>query len=162
MSLFAMAAALPLFYHGAISKTECEDLLGKKNKDGAYLIRDSETIQGAMCLCVYKQRVVYTYRLLQTHTGNYTLMTVGGFNEIFFKNLDDLVRHYKRKNQGLAMHLRHSVKRKTAFLIQPQKCHGPPDPPDPPEAQGKKTPVPEEEVDYENAPGSEYVEVLPD
>lgn len=47
-----MAAALPLCYHGAISKVACEALLAKKNKDGAYLIRDSETIQGAMCLCV--------------------------------------------------------------------------------------------------------------
>lgn len=47
-----MAAALPVCYHGCMSKKECEDLLGKKNKDGAYLIRDSETIQGAMCLCV--------------------------------------------------------------------------------------------------------------
>lgn len=50
--LLAMAAALPVCYHGAITKAECEELLGKKNKDGAYLIRDSETIQGAMCLCV--------------------------------------------------------------------------------------------------------------
>ena len=50
--LLAMAEALPLCYHGAISKKECEELLGKKNKDGAYLIRASETIQGAMCLCV--------------------------------------------------------------------------------------------------------------
>lgn len=50
--LFTMAAALPACYHGAMTKKECEDLLGKKNKDGAYLIRDSETIQGAMCLCV--------------------------------------------------------------------------------------------------------------
>lgn len=47
-----MAAALPLCYHGAISRRDCEILLGAKNKDGAYLIRDSETIQGAMCLCV--------------------------------------------------------------------------------------------------------------
>ncbi|XP_032360455.1 SH2 domain-containing protein 1B [Etheostoma spectabile] len=154
-----MAAALPVFYHGSITRTECEELLGKKNKDGAYLIRDSETIQGAMCLCVYKQRVVYTYRLLQTHNGNYTVMTAGGADEMFFKNLDDLVRHYKRKNRGLAMHLRHSVKRKTAMLIQSQKR---PDPPDPPEEQGRQEPGPEEEHDYENAPDlSEYVEVLP-
>uniref|UniRef100_A0A3Q3WNY3 SH2 domain-containing protein n=1 Tax=Mola mola TaxID=94237 RepID=A0A3Q3WNY3_MOLML len=110
-----MAAALPMCYHGAISRKECEDLLGKKNKEGAYLIRDSETIQGAKCLCVYKQRVVYTYRVLQTHTGLYTLMGV------FFKTLDDLIRHFKRRNQGLAMHLRHSVKRKTAMLSPPSK-----------------------------------------
>ncbi|XP_070783947.1 SH2 domain-containing protein 1B [Enoplosus armatus] len=151
MSLLAMAAALPVYYHGAISKKECEDLLGKKNKDGAYLIRDSETIQGAMCLCVYKQRVVYTYRLLQTHTGHYTLMAAGGLDEKFFKTLDDLVRHYKRRNQGLAMHLRHSVKRKTALVIRPPK---------PPE-DSQRTQMSLPEQDYENAPDSEYVEVLP-
>lgn len=153
-SLFTMASALPVYYHGAISKKECEDLLGKKNKDGAYLIRDSETIHGAMCLCVYKQSVVYTYRLLQSHTGQYTLMTAGGLEETFFKSLEDLIRHYKRKNQGLAIHLRHSVKRKSALLIQPRK---------PPEVQPQREEIPlrEEEPDYENVPDSDYVEVLP-
>uniref|UniRef100_A0A672Q555 SH2 domain-containing protein n=1 Tax=Sinocyclocheilus grahami TaxID=75366 RepID=A0A672Q555_SINGR len=38
-------------YHGPISKQRCEELLGKKGRDGTYLIRDSETIQGALCLC---------------------------------------------------------------------------------------------------------------
>lgn len=154
----AMAGALPtsspLCYHGAISMKECEDLLGKKNKDGAYLIRDSETIQGAMCLCVYKQRVVYTYRLLRGHTGNYTLMTAGGVQETFFKTLEDLIRHYKRKNQGLAIHLRHAVKRKTAMFIQARSIPQP-------QPQRLPRPVPEEEHDYENAPDAEYVEVLP-
>ncbi|XP_044031971.1 SH2 domain-containing protein 1B [Siniperca chuatsi] len=154
MSLFAMAEALPKYYHGDISKKQCEDLLEKKNKDGAYLIRNSETIQGAMCLCVYKQRVVYTYRLLKTHTGHYTLMTAGGFDETFFKTLDDLIRHYKRRNQGLAIHLRHSVKRKTAMLIRPpEPCE---------QSPGKQVSLPEEDHDYENVPdSSEYVEVLP-
>ncbi|XP_073344109.1 SH2 domain-containing protein 1B2 [Pagrus major] len=151
-----MAAALPVCYHGCISRKECEDLLGKKNKDGAYLIRDSETIQGAMCLCVYKQKTVYTYRLLQTHTGHYTLLTAGGLEETYFKSLDDLIRHYKRKNQGLVMHLRHSVKRKTAMLIQPRSVPGPEAP------RRAPMPPPEEDHDYENAPdSSEYVEVLP-
>eukprot|EP00066_Takifugu_rubripes_P004719 XP_003968247.1 PREDICTED: SH2 domain-containing protein 1B-like [Takifugu rubripes] len=116
-----MAEALPLCYHGAISRKACEDLLGKKNKDGAYLIRDSETIQGAMCLCVYKNKVVYTYRLLRTHSGEYTLMVAEGLKETPFKSLDDLVRHFKQKNQGLAMHLRHCVRRKTAILKKTQK-----------------------------------------
>ncbi|XP_028288207.1 SH2 domain-containing protein 1B [Parambassis ranga] len=116
-----MAAALPACYHGAMSRKECEDVLGKKNKDGAYLLRDSETIQGALCLCVYKQKVVYTYRLLQAHNGQYTLVTAGGLQETFFKTLDDLIHHYKRKNQGLTIHLRRAVKRKTDLLIQPQR-----------------------------------------
>ncbi|KAM6971234.1 SH2 domain-containing protein 1B [Tautogolabrus adspersus] len=147
-----MAEALPVCYHGALSKTECENILGKKNKDGAYLIRDSETIQGAMCLCVYKQRMVHTYRLLLTHTGQYTVMTAGGVKETFFKTLDDLIHHYKRRNQGLAIHLRHAIKRKTALLIQPRH---------PPAAQIQQRPLDEEDHDYENAPASDYVEVLP-
>lgn len=53
---------------------------------------------------------------------SFFLQTAGGLEEVFFKNLDDLIHHYKRKNQGLAMHLRHSVKRKTALLIQPSKA----------------------------------------
>uniref|UniRef100_A0A8C6WKW7 SH2 domain-containing protein n=1 Tax=Neogobius melanostomus TaxID=47308 RepID=A0A8C6WKW7_9GOBI len=116
--LVTMAEALPLCYHGSIGRKECEDLMGKKNKDGSYLIRDSETVQGAMCLCVYKKHVVYTYRLLKTVTGQYMLMASGGEQELHFKSLDDLILHYKRKNQGLAIHLRHSVKRKTALLIK--------------------------------------------
>ncbi|XP_018534732.1 SH2 domain-containing protein 1B [Lates calcarifer] len=154
-----MAAAMPVCYHGSISRKECEDLLGKKNKDGAYLIRDSETIQGAMCLCVYKKKVVYTYRLLQTHAGQYTLLTAGGAEDNFFKTLDELIHHFKRKNQGLAMHLRHSVKRKTALVIQPRKPSAAP-----PEEEFHLQQVPADEVDndYENVPNSDYVEVLPE
>uniref|UniRef100_A0A3Q2PFP3 SH2 domain-containing protein 1B-like n=1 Tax=Fundulus heteroclitus TaxID=8078 RepID=A0A3Q2PFP3_FUNHE len=114
-----MTAAMPECYHGPMSKRECEELLGRKNKDGAYLIRESESIQGALCLCVYKQKVVYTYRILQAHNGNYTLLTAGGLQETYFKTLADLIRNYKRKNQGLAIHLSHAVKKKTPMLIQP-------------------------------------------
>ncbi|XP_029979647.1 SH2 domain-containing protein 1B [Sphaeramia orbicularis] len=153
-----MAAALPLCYHGAISKKECEDLLGKKSKDGAYLIRDSETIQGAMCLCVYKSKVVYTYRLLQTHTGHYTLLSAGGSGEIFFKTVDELLHHYKKKNQGLAIHLRHSVKRRTAMLIQSRKTPQE----EPRRAQDYPVALSAAEGEYENVFSSaEYVDVLP-
>ncbi|KAG7231334.1 hypothetical protein INR49_012174 [Caranx melampygus] len=88
--------------------------------------------------------------------------TSGGMEETFFKTLEDLIRHYKRKNQGLAMHLRHSVKRKTALLIKPQSL---------PQSSSERASPREPEVgqdspfedhDYENAPSSEYVEVLPD
>uniref|UniRef100_A0A3B5PWG9 SH2 domain-containing protein n=1 Tax=Xiphophorus maculatus TaxID=8083 RepID=A0A3B5PWG9_XIPMA len=68
-----------------------------------------------------KQKVVYTYRILQAHNGNYTLLTAGGLQETYFKTLADLIRNYKRKNQGLAIHLRHSVKKKTPMLIQPPR-----------------------------------------
>lgn len=57
----------------------------------------------------------------------------GGMKEIFFKTIDDLIVHYKRRNQGLAMHLRHAVKRKTGLFIQPRHVPEPPRPaPEPP------------------------------
>ncbi|XP_041737870.1 SH2 domain-containing protein 1B2-like [Coregonus clupeaformis] len=136
-----MVSALAV-YHGAISKLECEDRLGKMGKDGAYLIRDSETIQAAMCLCVYRQKVVYTYRILQTNTGNYSLQTAPGVEEKLFKTLEELVQHYKHRGQGLAQHLRHLVKRKTLLQLTAPN-------------------VIDEEPDYENVDESDYVEVLP-
>ncbi|XP_050954803.1 SH2 domain-containing protein 1B [Labeo rohita] len=135
-------------YHGPITKQRCEELLGKKGRDGTYLIRDSETIQGALCLCVYKQKVVYTYRILQTHNGEFTLQASSGVEEKFFKTMNELIHHYKRKNQGLATHLRRSLKRKT-FQDQPLQSAGPL--------------VPNEDNDYENVDCSgDYVVVLPD
>lgn len=71
------------------------------------------------------------------------LQTAGGLEETFFKTLDDLIRHYKRRNQGLAMHLRHSVKRKTAMLIHPRR------PPEQ-EPQSMEVSLPEADHDYES------------
>ncbi|KAM9436893.1 SH2 domain-containing protein 1B [Clarias gariepinus] len=129
-----------LFYHGPISRERCEEILGAKGKSGAFLIRESETIHGALCLCVYKNKVVYTYRILQTHTGYYTLQTSAGVQEKFFKTMEELVHHYYKKNQGLACRLRHPVKRKQAL---------------------EEYEVPDESPDYENV-DSDYVAVLPE
>lgn len=94
--------------------------------------------------------------------------TAGGLDETFFKTIDDLIRHYKRKNQGLAMHLRHSVKRKTALLIQPQRelqaqpSKSPEQRPRRTEREPWRQPdtVPEEEHDYESTPYIFSVSVL--
>ncbi|KAI1903148.1 hypothetical protein AGOR_G00024230 [Albula goreensis] len=128
-------------YHGSISKQTCEQLLSKKGKDGAFLIRESETIQGALCLCVLKHKVVYTYRVLQNHSGYYTLQTSAGVQEKFFKTLEDLIKNYKKNGEGLAMRLRHGVKRQN-----------------PPQQRD----VQDETPDYEDVESSsEYVMVLP-
>lgn len=58
-----------------------------------------------------------------------------GVEEKFFKTMKDLIHHYKKKNQGLATRLSHSLKRKT-LQDQPLQC--------------AELLVPNEENDYES------------
>ena len=40
------------YYHGPLSKKDCETLLLKDGIDGNFLLRDSESLPGVLCLCV--------------------------------------------------------------------------------------------------------------
>uniref|UniRef100_A0A3Q3XI52 SH2 domain-containing protein n=1 Tax=Mola mola TaxID=94237 RepID=A0A3Q3XI52_MOLML len=50
-----------------------ERLLERFGQDGSFLLRDSETVPGAYCLCVRKAPFVHTYRLAQS-TGGWCLL----------------------------------------------------------------------------------------
>ncbi|KAJ3611906.1 hypothetical protein NHX12_021919 [Muraenolepis orangiensis] len=110
--------AMPLCYHPGLSKRKCEELLGRKAKDGAFLIRESETVKGALCLCVYKQKFVFTYRVV-TSAGQFSVVAVDGVKPVFFQTLQELISHYRKRDQGLVIHLCFDVNREAGPLIRP-------------------------------------------
>ncbi|XP_021083613.1 SH2 domain-containing protein 1B isoform X3 [Mesocricetus auratus] len=61
------------YYHGQLTKQECETLLLKGGVDGNYLIRDSESVPGVLCLCVSFKKFVYTYRIFREKHGYYKI-----------------------------------------------------------------------------------------
>ncbi|XP_030648167.1 SH2 domain-containing protein 1A-like [Chanos chanos] len=96
-------------YHGAISKAVAEKLLGACGRDGSYLIRDSESVQGTYCLCVLSDTYVYTYRLYQVEGGFWTAETAPGARERLFRKLRNLIASFTRPNQGIVTPLLYPV-----------------------------------------------------
>jgi len=90
-------APMPWF-HGKIARATAEDLL-KPYPDGLYLIRESTNYPGDYTLCVCFERQVENYRI-QTIDGKITID-----EEEFFKNLKELIEHYKRDADGLCSKL---------------------------------------------------------
>uniref|UniRef100_A0A8C2U4B4 SH2 domain-containing protein n=1 Tax=Coturnix japonica TaxID=93934 RepID=A0A8C2U4B4_COTJA len=105
------------FFHGKISRKACEELLCKKGKNGSYLIRESESMAGALCLCVFEQVMHgshYRYRMetqLQTNLVFLSLQTAEGVPEKVFRTLKDLIYNYEKPNQGIVTKLRYPVKK---------------------------------------------------
>ncbi|NXQ35764.1 SH21B protein, partial [Alaudala cheleensis] len=101
-------------FHGKISKRTCEELLSKK-RNGSYLIRESESVEGALCLCVFFEGLIYTYRIFREHQGYFRIHTSEGAPERTFKTLRDLIYTFEKPNQGLVTNLRYPVKKPKAL-----------------------------------------------
>ncbi|XP_053463744.1 SH2 domain-containing protein 1B [Nycticebus coucang] len=104
------------YYHGPLTKQDCEIMLLKEGIDGSFLLRDSESIPGVLCLCVLFRNLVYTYRIFKEKYGYYKIQTVEGSRRQIFPNLKELVSKFEKPNQGMVFPLLNPVKRSNPCL----------------------------------------------
>ncbi|XP_040859085.1 SH2 domain-containing protein 1B [Ochotona curzoniae] len=93
------------YYHGPLTKQDCEALLLQEGVDGNFLLRDSESIPGVLCLCVSFKNFVYTYRISREKNGHYKIKTAKGTPEQLFPNLKELISKFEKPGQGLVVQL---------------------------------------------------------
>ncbi|XP_075706480.1 SH2 domain-containing protein 1B-like [Rhinoderma darwinii] len=136
------------FYHGNIHIKTCENLLLRKGKNGCYLLRDSGSVPGALCLCILYGRLIYTYRILQNRNGLYMIEAAKDVAEKLFVNVRDLISNYEKSNQGLVHNLIYPVNKEICEQI-------------PLLAKGSMKQVLVLEETYEEIDDRDYVDVLP-
>uniref|UniRef100_K1QQH2 phosphatidylinositol-3,4,5-trisphosphate 5-phosphatase n=1 Tax=Magallana gigas TaxID=29159 RepID=K1QQH2_MAGGI len=99
------------YFHRGISRLRAEELLLSAGEDGCFLVRDSETLQGAYVLCLLYQSRVHQYRVLPGHDNQLSIQAEGGAPEPKYSDLNSLVADYMKKGDknGLAFGLKFPV-----------------------------------------------------
>uniref|UniRef100_A0A3Q4HUT2 SH2 domain containing 1A duplicate b n=1 Tax=Neolamprologus brichardi TaxID=32507 RepID=A0A3Q4HUT2_NEOBR len=90
-------------YHGPIGKDEGERRLGQDGRDGCYLVRNSDTVEGVYCLCVLCQGYVYTYRIHRDDAGSWAAETTPGVQKRYFRQIKNLIAAFQKPGQGIAI-----------------------------------------------------------
>ncbi|KAM8850569.1 SH2 domain-containing protein 1A-like isoform 2-T2 [Spinachia spinachia] len=81
-------------YYGRIGSEATERLLERFGHDGSFLLRDSETVEGAYCLCVRRAPFVHTYRLVHSTEGWF--IQDPGVRTQSFRTLERLIENCRR------------------------------------------------------------------
>lgn len=84
------------WYHGNISRTEAQKILMNAGRAGSYIIRPSENSPGQYSLSVRHGEEVKHYKIKTMDDGRYYVA-----RRQSFKELNELVKHYKSDSDGL-------------------------------------------------------------
>lgn len=83
--------------HRGISKHDAEEILLNAKLDGSFLVRESETVEGAFTLCVLHNGKVHQYRILSHSTGSLSIESEEGVKNKKYSDLVGLIQDYVQR-----------------------------------------------------------------
>eukprot|EP00794_Sanderia_malayensis_P011283 gene11283-12463_t len=83
------------WFHKNLSRKCAEELLMETKREGAFLVRESESLPETRVLCVLMQNEVHHYKIIQSIDGNVSLQTLQGVEQHFFESMEHLISYYK-------------------------------------------------------------------
>ncbi|KAM8952862.1 phosphatidylinositol 3,4,5-trisphosphate 5-phosphatase 2A-like [Pelodytes ibericus] len=98
------------WYHADLSQVCAEQLLILDGRDGAFLVRPSESVHGAFAICVLYRQQVHTYRVLPDEHGLLSVQSVQGVEVKRFTGLSELVSAYKKQQNGMVTSLQYPAR----------------------------------------------------